>query len=92
MFRLIAQPDAVELASGTQGQLAYALWRSGGKQYLLYANVGTKPAVADLDVRALAGKDVRKLTPVLKGSTLKLNQGRVVFALQPLQCGAYRLR
>ena len=92
LFRLIATPDACELANGSQGSLIYSLWRSHGKHYLLFANVSTKPIVADLDLHEMTATETRTITPLFESSAIKLSRGRLTFSLQPVQCGAYHLQ
>jgi hypothetical protein len=92
LFRLIASPDACELANGAQGSLLYSLWRSQGEHYLLLANAATKPIVADLDLHELTATETRTITPLGESSAIKLSRGRLTFSLQPLQCGAYHLQ
>jgi hypothetical protein len=92
LFRLIASPDACELANGSQGSLIYSLWRSQGKHYLLIANATTKPVIGELDLRELAAPEMRTMTPLFESAAIKLSRGRLAFSLQPLQCGAYHLQ
>jgi len=91
LFRLIATPDARELASGKNGQLIYSLWQCEGNHYLIYANATTKPLVTELDVRALMKKEAQKITPLFGSTDVKLSVN-LMFSLQPLQCGACLLQ
>lgn len=88
---LLTADDATELAVGREGNIHYAVWRTGGKDVLLLVNAGYTPSIAPIFVRWLTGREVKTAKRLVGDECVTVRNGLVWAEMPPLAAGAFSL-